>query len=93
MWKQRSRVQWLKKGDKNTKNFHARATSRRKQNRLLKLRTGNGRWVDDTDGLCNMVSSYFENTFHISTSSTQPECVEVVSCLEKSLCDSDEAKN
>ncbi|PWA56180.1 hypothetical protein CTI12_AA420120 [Artemisia annua] len=43
-------------------------------------------WVDDTDGLCNMVSSYFENLFQ---SSTSPECAEVASCLDKSLSDSD----
>ncbi|GJZ02917.1 reverse transcriptase [Tanacetum coccineum] len=86
MWRQRSRIQWLKEGDKNTQFFHAQATSRRKRNNLLKLRTEDGRWVNDTNGLCNMVSSYFDDLFH-STCPTQ--CVEVVSCLDRSLCDTD----
>ncbi|GKB93241.1 reverse transcriptase [Tanacetum coccineum] len=49
MWRQRSRIQWLKEGDKNTQFFHARATSRRKRNNLLKLRTEDGRYLCDTD--------------------------------------------
>nr|GEW22651.1 reverse transcriptase [Tanacetum cinerariifolium] len=50
MWKKRSRVQWLREGDKNTRYFHTHATSRNKRNRILKLKDEDGRWVDNEDG-------------------------------------------
>lgn len=45
MWRQRSRIQWVEKGDRNTRFFHGMATQRKRRNlsRGLKIQMGFGR--------------------------------------------------
>ena len=44
-WHQRSRVSWMREGDRNTRFFHANATQRRQKNKINGLRETNGRLV------------------------------------------------
>lgn len=46
MWKQRSRIAWLREGDKNTEFFHRKATWRRKKNKIHKLQGTDGSWIE-----------------------------------------------
>lgn len=41
-WKQKSRANWLREGDQNTKFFHATTKQRRARNQVTKLRRSNG---------------------------------------------------
>ncbi|PWA83198.1 hypothetical protein CTI12_AA170930 [Artemisia annua] len=84
MWKQRSRVQWLREGDKNTRFFHTRASNRQRRNSILRLKGPDGRWVEEHDEVCNLVSSYFSELF---TSSSPQDCDSAVNDIDRRLTD------
>ncbi|KAL4295344.1 hypothetical protein GQ457_12G013630 [Hibiscus cannabinus] len=56
-WRQRSRVQWLKAGDRNTAFFHARANGRRKKNMVKGITDKEGVWVEGTDKVIEAVET------------------------------------
>ncbi|PWA48861.1 reverse transcriptase [Artemisia annua] len=74
MWKQHSRIQWLREGDKNTRFFHTCASNRQRRNSILRLKGPDGRWVEELNEVCNLVSSYFSELF----SSSSPQGYEFV---------------
>lgn len=61
LWKQRSRVDWLKEGDLNTEYFHARASQMYKTNRITKLLKKDGIWVTDREALKVLAVEHFTN--------------------------------
>lgn len=66
LWKQRSRVDWLKEGDKNTKFFHAKATHRRKINSIKGLQTSDGSWVTKEKDMVNIALEHIKGVFKSS---------------------------
>ncbi|KAK5803839.1 hypothetical protein PVK06_031488 [Gossypium arboreum] len=62
-WAQISRIQWLKEGDRNTRFFRVRATSKLKKNKIAGFKDSNGNWVSDTNNICKVVWNYFHNLF------------------------------
>ncbi|XP_060962217.1 uncharacterized protein LOC115711062 [Cannabis sativa] len=62
-WKQRSKQLWLREGDSNSKFFHAKATSRKKNNAITRLQNSSGTWVDWSSGLHDVIHMYFSELF------------------------------
>lgn len=63
LWRQRSRIEWLTAGDKNTKFFHLRASMRRKKNMIKALMNSLGITVDDPVELKEMVTDVYKNLY------------------------------
>ncbi|CAM8965988.1 unnamed protein product [Rhodiola kirilowii] len=63
LWRQRSRVEWLREGDSNTKFFHSRASQRRRKNTVEKIRGNNNEWITDETEICEEAVAHFLNIF------------------------------
>ncbi|CAB4277832.1 unnamed protein product [Prunus armeniaca] len=85
-WKLKSRVQWLCKGDKNTKFFHLKVLVWRRVNRLLGLEDPSGVWHAEAYDIRRIVESYFQDLF----SSDNPMGVgAVLECVRASVTSQD----
>ena len=65
-WTQKSRVLWLREGDRNSKYFHALVKQKRAHNRITQLLDENGNVVEDEEGLVAIATSYFGKIFESS---------------------------
>ena len=77
-WAQRSRINWLKHGDKNTKFFHAKATRRRKKNHIRGIQNVQGQWVENLEEVVEVALAYFDNLFHARVGDHMEECLNAV---------------
>ncbi|KAF7121272.1 hypothetical protein RHSIM_Rhsim13G0210000 [Rhododendron simsii] len=73
-WRAKSRVSWLKLGDRNTSFFHAKTVQRRAMNKIHGLEDKNGIWREQDFEVAEIVADYFQNIF----SSSNPSLVEEV---------------
>jgi hypothetical protein len=63
MARQRSRIEWLKEGDRNTSFFHARASTRRRTNTIRSLIREDGSRCEDLSEIKGMAEDFYGNLF------------------------------
>ena len=63
MWRQRARTQWLAKGDKNTKYFHAVATQRKRRNFIKGIRDDEGVWQAEDEVVSSVFVDFYTRIF------------------------------
>ena len=57
-WRQKSRVQWLKEGDKNTKFFQRTANAHRRNNQIESMKHGDQHWKSESEIRDGVVDFY-----------------------------------
>ncbi|GKD17719.1 reverse transcriptase, partial [Tanacetum coccineum] len=62
-WHQRSRVNWLNYGDRNSRFFHLLATYRGQRNKISGLKNTRGEWVSDQSDIQRLVRDHFGAIF------------------------------
>lgn len=62
-WKQRSKADWLKERDRNTKFFHAKASSRKRKNKIWGILDKQDKWTEEVEDIERMFYDYFANLF------------------------------
>ncbi|XP_038977290.1 uncharacterized protein LOC120107861 [Phoenix dactylifera] len=58
-WRQKSRVQWIQEGDRNTRFFHQSTVIRRHRNRIRVIRDEDGQLVEDPDSIRRVLEGFF----------------------------------
>ncbi|XP_057747939.1 uncharacterized protein LOC130967135 [Arachis stenosperma] len=74
-WGQRSRLKWLKWGDKNTSFFHATTIQRRIRNRIDKVKDETGQWIQGEASIMRLVERYYTKLFTSEGDRNLEECV------------------
>ena len=78
MWHQRSRIQWLARGDRNMRFFHLRASRRKKKNRIVSLLRHDGSLTDDQLELSQMATDFYNNLYSTEGTSGMEEVLQSV---------------
>ncbi|CAL9005797.1 unnamed protein product, partial [Prunus brigantina] len=63
LWRQRSRVSWMKCGDKNTRFFHEHAKMRGRQNLIKAIVDDQGIWRTSIESIGSVFCEYFQGLF------------------------------
>jgi hypothetical protein len=63
MWKQRSHIQWLAEGDRNTKFFHRRASNHKQKNKVSRLAKPDGSITEDAAEMGEMTRNFYNNLY------------------------------
>jgi len=64
LWKQKSRVRWLKEGERNTKFFHYTTIQRRMNTTITHIQNRQGERVEDYADIEQELLIYFKQVHH-----------------------------
>ena len=64
-WAQKAIKDWIQKGDRNTKYFHALVKQRRINNHVVRIRQDLGQWLEDDETFRTHIREHFEKLYQM----------------------------
>lgn len=77
-WCQRSRVKWLKDGDRNSQFFHATTIQRRGRNQIERLKNFNDEWIEGQQGIFQLITQHFQDIYTSENPILDENCLNCV---------------
>lgn len=62
LWYKKSRVQWIKNGDRNTSYFHL-STITRRWNKIVAIKNKDNHWIHEQSKVKRYIMNFFSNLF------------------------------
>ncbi|WOL19790.1 hypothetical protein Cni_G28592 [Canna indica] len=62
-WRQKSKIKWLREGDRNTGYFRACTKARRNYNSIPRIKNSENEWVEGVDQVAQVAISHFNSKF------------------------------
>ncbi|KAI9093888.1 hypothetical protein K1719_026886 [Acacia pycnantha] len=72
LWLQKSSSEWLCLGDRNTGYYHLKALMKRKRNKVNRLKSVDGTWVEVEDDLANLARDFFKDLYSLTDTTFHP---------------------
>eukprot|EP00253_Pinus_taeda_P021470 PITA_21470 len=85
LWKQKSRIQWLKEGELNTKFFHRLALDHRSANRILELKNNAGEILKNHNDISALLSDHFKSIAQEPPINRDEAIKELTAAIPKSI--------
>ena len=77
-WGLRSRLKWLKWGDKNSNFFHATTVQRRDRNRIQRLQHTTGEWIEGQEEVTGHIMEHFRKIYQSDDTHDFHSCLDAI---------------
>lgn len=78
LWKQKSRIRWLKEGERNTKLFHHTTIQRRMNNNIVHLQNPQGEEMEKHEDIEREITNHFKTVHQEPPKGRQPTINEIL---------------
>eukprot|EP00253_Pinus_taeda_P033970 PITA_33970 len=85
LWKQKSRIQWLKEGEQNTKFFHRSALDYRSGNKILEMKNKDGEPLKNHHDISSLLREHFNSIAQEPQLDREEAIKELLKAIHKSI--------